>query len=1070
MANVNTYSANDVNGIYQSVQFRDGPSATVASYVALLNMGALALRDVQQAIIGDAYTADYVNPVIRLYQAAFNRVPESSGENFWVDACAGGRLTLQDAARNFADSSEFQNQYHVNASAPINAVVLTAFYQNILGRAPDAAGYAFWLNSGQNVGQVLNFFAQSSEFKTSSAEFISNYQTAQINHTAPDGTVPLPYFTTVTPDPDPTPDPDTVPDPVPVPSPPADTTPPTAPTWVMLTPAGGTVMSDTVNSTNTHLDIGASIIAGEATGGHAEFYVGATKVGEDTTIASGDTTVTFTTSDGSPASGELQAAITSGGVVSVKLFDAAGNNATSTSNPTLTVDYLAPTAPTGVMLTPAGGTIVADTLNNTNTYLDIAATITAGEATGGYAEFYVGATKVGEDTSIASGDTAVTFTTSDGSPTSSELQAAIASGGVVSVKLFDAFGNNATSTSNPTLMVDYLAPVFSVMPMIASANTITLATIQSSAAQLLSGVTILDSALLPANTFGTLTVVDQGAVTAATIVVSDSGHSTTSTTTVDIGTIGADVLTGDSAANLIFGFAGADSIDGGDGADQISGDVGADTMIGGLGDDTFFVNGTSDIAVGESIDGTSGFDTIYATATTDLTGVTINNIDQIQIYNSQYVTFSGDQITGQTWQVNGYGGGANLIVNAASGTTVDLSQLSVSFVYAQLFGASGNETLTGTAGADIIGGDAGSNQLTGGLGADTFIISNSGGVFDNISDLARNDEADVIVNGANSRVTAFAQGNWVATVDTVNNNIAGATAFVIYADNAESIDLSSVSNLSAGGYQVLSSGTGAVTGSSYDDYLNFSGAGSASFTGGAGSDVFDANSSNVNSQLTIADLGLGGDGIYYRSGAQGNITATVSADWVGSSSTNKGSGIVSLTSGSAGVDIDVSLADSTNGWSISGSTGAEILVGDDYADTITGGSGADIVTGGMGADVFSIASGDSGLTDVSADTVTDFLTGTDQLKLSVAGTSSNFGTYGYSMTAGDDLSVALAIQVAVNNAQLGTSRNYVWVYDPNGGATGYLVADTNLDSAADYVIKFSGLNSHTSMVWSDIIV
>ena len=916
MPNVSSYSANDVNGIYQSVQFRDGPSAMVDSYVALLNMGALTLRDVQQAVIGDAYTADYVNPVIRLYQAAFNRVPEASGENFWVDACAAGRLTLQDAARNFADSGEFQNQYHVNASAPINAVVLTAFYQNILGRAPDAAGYAFWLNSGQNVGQVLNFFAQSSEFKTSSAEFISNYQTAQINHTAPDGTVPLPYFTTVTPDPDPTPEP--VPVPVPVPSPPADTTPPTAPTWVMLTPAGGTVMSDTVNSTNT--------------------------------------------------------------------------------------------------------------------YLDITASINAGDAKGGKAEFYVGATKVGEDTAIASGDTSVTFTTSDGSPTNAELQAVIASGGVVSVKLFDAAGNHATSTSNPTLTVDYIAPVITIAPAVTSATTISLAADQNSTAELVSGgAMILGSAPLLANTLGVLTAGAQLAVTLATVAVSDAaGNSTTSTTTVLLGTTGADTITGDGADNLIFGFGGVDN------------------LVGGGGNDTFVVNGTADIASGVSIDGTTGTDTIFAIIDTDFTGATISNVDQIQINNSQYVTFSGSQITGQSWAISGYGGGANLIVNAASGTTVDLSQLGMSFAFAQLYGAAGNETLIGTAGADTIGGDAGANQLTGGLGADTFIISNFGGEFDNISDLARNDEADVIINGANSRVTAFAQGNWVATADTVNNNSAGAAAFVIYADNAESIDLSSVSS-GAGGYQVHNGGTGTVTGSSFDDYLYFNGTGSASFTGGAGSDVFDANSSNANSQLTIADLGLGGDGIYYRSGALGNITATVSADWVGSSSTNKGSGIVSLTSGAAGVDIDVSLADSTNGWSISGSTGAEILVGDDGADTITGGSGADTMTGGMGADVFVIASGDSGLTDATADIVADFVTGTDLLKLSVAGTSSNFTTFGYNTSTGDDLSVALAIQIAEpmlgtrTNMMMTTNRNYVWVYDPNGGATGYLVADTNLD-------------------------
>ena len=78
----------------------------------------------------------------------------------------------------------------------------------------------------------------------------------------------------------------------------------------------------------------------------------------------------------------IQAAIAAGGVVTVKLFDAAGNSTTSAvSNPTLAVDYAAPSAPTAVTLTPVGGTVVANTVNTTNTNLDVSATIAAGQGT-----------------------------------------------------------------------------------------------------------------------------------------------------------------------------------------------------------------------------------------------------------------------------------------------------------------------------------------------------------------------------------------------------------------------------------------------------------------------------------------------------------------------------------------------------------------------------------------------------------------------------------------------------------------------------------------------------------------
>lgn len=139
--------------------------------------------------------------------------------------------------------------------------------------------------------------------------------------------------------------------------------------------------------------------------------------------------------------------------------DLKGNAILSTTNVDSTVvDTTAPTAPTAVTLTPVGGNVVANTVNGTNTNLTFAATITAGEATGGKAEFYVGATKIGTDTTVLVSDTTVTF--NPAYTTTTELQAGITAGGVVTCKLYDAAGNVITSTaSNPTLIVDYVAPI-----------------------------------------------------------------------------------------------------------------------------------------------------------------------------------------------------------------------------------------------------------------------------------------------------------------------------------------------------------------------------------------------------------------------------------------------------------------------------------------------------------------------------------------------------------------------------------------------------------------------------------
>jgi len=145
---------------------------------------------------------------------------------------------------------------------------------------------------------------------------------------------------------------------------------------------------------------------------------------------------------------------------SITLTDAASNESTATTSVTLSgesIDATAPTAPTGVTLTPSGGTVVTNTLNGTNTNLTASATITAGEATGGSAVLKVDGTTIATDSTIASEDTTVSFDI--GTSETSALQAAVAAGGTVTVEAIDAAGNATASTaSNPTLTVDYTAP------------------------------------------------------------------------------------------------------------------------------------------------------------------------------------------------------------------------------------------------------------------------------------------------------------------------------------------------------------------------------------------------------------------------------------------------------------------------------------------------------------------------------------------------------------------------------------------------------------------------------------
>ena len=155
----------------------------------------------------------------------------------------------------------------------------------------------------------------------------------------------------------------------------------------------------------------------------------------------------FTIANGSAVDGTIIATVDAAGVV-----DGNSNVGAGTTSNTTTVDNTSPTAATAITITPSGGTVAANALNATNTNITFTGTIVAGQATGGTAEFYIGATLIGMDSSIASGDTAVTF--SPGTASNSALKAAIASGGAVTIVLKDAAGNSSTSGST-TLSVDY---------------------------------------------------------------------------------------------------------------------------------------------------------------------------------------------------------------------------------------------------------------------------------------------------------------------------------------------------------------------------------------------------------------------------------------------------------------------------------------------------------------------------------------------------------------------------------------------------------------------------------------
>ena len=101
-----------------------------------------------------------VDPLLRLYDASFDREADSQGLAYWVEKNASE--SLGDIANSFINSSEFNSQ-HGNLD---NSEFVELMYANVLERASDAAGKEYWLNEldgGAERGAVMIGFTESEE-------------------------------------------------------------------------------------------------------------------------------------------------------------------------------------------------------------------------------------------------------------------------------------------------------------------------------------------------------------------------------------------------------------------------------------------------------------------------------------------------------------------------------------------------------------------------------------------------------------------------------------------------------------------------------------------------------------------------------------------------------------------------------------------------------------------------------------------------------------------------------------------------------------------------------------------
>jgi subtilisin-like proprotein convertase family protein len=109
----------------------------------------------------------------RLFEAAFDRAPDLKGLAFWISKLDAG-VGLRQIAEGFLNSSEFKTIY---ANTTSNDAYVQALYNNVQGRAPDAAGLAYWTEKlASGAMDKVDVLVQFSESAENVAQIISPFQ------------------------------------------------------------------------------------------------------------------------------------------------------------------------------------------------------------------------------------------------------------------------------------------------------------------------------------------------------------------------------------------------------------------------------------------------------------------------------------------------------------------------------------------------------------------------------------------------------------------------------------------------------------------------------------------------------------------------------------------------------------------------------------------------------------------------------------------------------------------------------------------------------------------------------
>jgi Ca2+-binding RTX toxin-like protein len=386
------------------------------------------------------------------------------------------------------------------------------------------------------------------------------------------------------------------------------------------------------------------------------------------------------------------------------------------------------------------------------------------------------------------------------------------------------------------------------------------------------------------------------------------------------GGAGNDTLLGSGGTDLLFGGADNDSLTGGDADDQVFGEADADRMIWNPGDDTDLNEGGAGTDTVE-VDGGGGDEQFTTTA----------NGTRVRFDRLNPAPFSIDIGTCEQLAVNANGGNDSF---SATGNLAALIQITVD-------GGSGNDTILGSNGIDLLIGGGDEDFLDGQQGNDVVFMGAGDDVFqwdpgdgsDTVEGQAGNDRLifngsggaeifDASANGGRVRFTRNL-GNIVMDLDdieTLELNALGGIDNVIVND-LTGTDLTRINSNLAGTIGGTAGDAAAdivfINGTAGDDIVTATLPGGDLLVTGLAAVV------SVDSFETMDSVrlqGLGGDDI-------------VDAAAVGAG------GPPLVVDGGAGDDI------------LLGSAGADSMLGGDNDDVLLGNGGVDVMDGGLGDNI-----------------------------------------------------------------------------------------------------------------------